>query len=159
MGNHAQNKISVDIAADSSSLDSLSFAGLACIQDQQRKPSLKNSKQDQDFEFVSTVSDPIHNSTANIRISNGQLPLKANLLQSKNQSEMGNRISTRGSSLGTESNSKRLSQKNKGQTDDSAKANQGERNKAKEEKVGKRVFWLFSPCRTCHATEPVVRVK
>lgn len=160
MGKGKQNKITIDVAADSSSLESLSFAGLASIQDQPKKLRLNNTKQDQDFEFDSTVRDPIQSSPADILISNGQLLPHAFLLQSKTQAELGNQSQFRGSSLRTHTNSKRSDQKNKGRPGYSAEANQGKENKAKEKKVGFRLFQSFlSPCRTCHATEPTVRVK
>lgn len=148
MGKGKQNKITVDLAADNSSLDSLSFAGLASIQDQPKRLPVKTTKQDQDFEFDSTVRDPIRSSPADILISNGQLLPHAFLLQSKTQAEM------------AQTNSKRSDQKSRGRPGYLSEANQGKRNKAKEKKVGFRVFQSFlSPCRTCHATEPTVRVK
>lgn len=68
-----QNKITIDVAAGSSSRDSLPFAGFACVQDQQKKQTLKNIKQDHKFEFDSVVRDTVRSLPADILISNGQL--------------------------------------------------------------------------------------
>lgn len=50
----------MDAAADTTSLDSLSFAGLVCIQDQQSKPppnrAYPSTKDDREFEFVSSTN-------------------------------------------------------------------------------------------------------
>ncbi|KAL4386874.1 hypothetical protein GQ457_09G002590 [Hibiscus cannabinus] len=58
----------MDVAADdsSASLDSLSFAGLVCIHDQQSDPRRAyNDKVDLDFEFVSSTNPPsLHGSSS-----------------------------------------------------------------------------------------------
>ncbi|KAB2007439.1 hypothetical protein ES319_D10G030400v1 [Gossypium barbadense] len=69
MGTHKQNRISMDVAADNTSLDSLSFAGLVCIQDQQSKPpphtAYHSNKDDQEFEFISGTN-PLGSSKVSI---------------------------------------------------------------------------------------------
>ena len=54
MATHLQNKISVDVAANKGSANSLSFAGLICIQDQQSKLPPIIKEDDPEFEFSHT---------------------------------------------------------------------------------------------------------
>lgn len=77
MATHLQNKISVDVAADNGSSDSLSFAGFVSIQDQQSKSppdiSAKQIKKTQKFEFCHTgpgvtATDSIKYSKADLLI-------------------------------------------------------------------------------------------
>lgn len=93
-----QNKISVNVAADNSSLDSLSFAGLVCIQDQQMKLPPNNAKHDREFKFNpptpdKTAPDQLSQSPADILISNGQLLPHTLLLQAR-QSQIASRTSS-----------------------------------------------------------------
>lgn len=93
MVTYLSNKISMDVSADSSSCESLSFAGLPSIQDLQPKTPPTNStnqikKQNHEFEFgqktpVSTVNNSNKSCPAEKSTSNGQLQLQAFLCQSK----------------------------------------------------------------------------
>ncbi|KAK3431382.1 hypothetical protein EUGRSUZ_E03256 [Eucalyptus grandis] len=167
MGTHLQNKISVNVAADNSSLDSLSFAGLVCIQDQQMKLPPNNAKHDREFKFNpptpdKTAPDQLSQSPADILISNGQL-LPHTLLFQAQQSQIASRTYSRESPQETQKNNKDFDKKNKGYTEDIHKADLGIKDQATKEytssssRIGRRMRCVIFPCRECHATNPIAK--
>ncbi|XVE51373.1 hypothetical protein DITRI_Ditri02bG0035000 [Diplodiscus trichospermus] len=166
MGNHTQNKISMDVAADSSSLDSLSFAGLLCIQDQQSKSPNRTGYQDntddQEFEFVSgTLGKSPHNLKENshpdmLENSDNHHLLPLELLLKSAQSEAANKPGykkSRPPSLGSHANQTIVSH----ETNEEAK-NQVKRKQAASRSFGQKLFQSFvSPCRECHAVRPTMK--
>ncbi|KAG2687654.1 hypothetical protein I3843_09G062500 [Carya illinoinensis] len=138
MATHLQNKISVDVAADNGSSDSLSFAGFVSIQDQQSKSppdiSAKQIKKTQKFEFCHT--GPGVTATDSIKYSKADL-----LIPMRSDDREG------GMSI-------------------SDKPNHKVRNKAKKEctaassSFGLKLFQSFlSPCRQCQADTPTVKAR
>ncbi|KAF8039863.1 hypothetical protein BT93_B2160 [Corymbia citriodora subsp. variegata] len=169
MGTRLQNKISVDVAADNSSLDSLSFAGLVCIQDQQTKLPPNNAKHDREFKFSpptpdKATPDQLSHSPADILISNGQL-LPHTLLFQAQQSQIASRTYSRGSPQETQMNNKNFDKKNKGCTEDIHKTNRGINDQATKEStspsswIGRKMHCVIFPCRECHATNPIAKAK
>lgn len=169
MGTRLQNKISVDVAADNSSLDSLSFAGLACIQDQQTKLPPNNAKHDREFKFSpptpdKTALDQLSHTPADILISNGQL-LPHTLLFQAQQSQIASHTYSRGSPQETQKNSKNFNKKNEGCTEDIRKANRGTNEQATKEYtsssswIGRKMHCVIFPCRECHATNPIAKAE
>lgn len=164
MENRLQNKISVDVAADSESLDSLSFAGLVCIQDQQRNSLPTNNtakqihKQDPEFEFSqsisqSTTSSTTKNPSPDLFISNGQLLPQSYQSRSKKHQVI-NQQHGRGSVPATRTLSERLSG-----TEVSAKQYQEQRKQVKEKHAAPKSWFksFVSPCRECQAANSTVR--
>lgn len=163
MANRLQNKSSFDVAADSDSLESLSFAGFICIEDQKLiKSSPTNSpqvlhKQDSEFEFSqakqeSTTTDTSKYSPADVLISNGKLLPQAFLIQSKT-----NKPHRKGSSpvafTGSETSSDRT-----GAKEVSVKKIQDEKKQSTSSRSGfgwKLLKSFASPCRECKAATPV----
>lgn len=150
-----QNRISMDFNAtdDSSSLDSLSFAGLVCIQDQQSKSPTKRPNRnvdndfavDQEFEFVSGTSlQDLNNNNKNphqchdmIISSNSThlLPLELLLKSAESQAANSNREE--------ESHDKR------------SKTSANSRSSLS---FGQKLFQSFvSPCRECQTASPTVK--
>lgn len=172
MGTHMQNKISMDVAADSSSpdSDSLSFAGLVCIQDQQSKSSTErvylNNKDDQEFEFVSgTPSTSPHSLKKNCHpdmiIPNSHLPLKF-LLKSAQATNKPCYKQSGASSLGSSRNTP--IDNHADHTKVSHKSNQEGKNQVRKNQTatrpsfGQKLFQSFvSPCRECRAVKPTVK--
>ncbi|KAI3434109.1 uncharacterized protein J3R85_006909, partial [Psidium guajava] len=167
MGTRLQNKISVDVEADKSSLDSLSFAGLVCIQDQQTKLPSNNAKHDREFKFSPpapdrTAHDKLSHSPADILISNGQLLPHALLFQAQ-QSQIASRTYSRGSPQETQKHNKNFNKKNKGCMEDIRKANRGTKEQATKEytssslSFGRKMHCVIFPCRECHAINPIAK--
>ncbi|XVF27609.1 hypothetical protein REPUB_Repub14bG0122900 [Reevesia pubescens] len=172
METNIQNKISVDVAADSSSLDSLSFTGLVCIQDQQSKSpkdrGYQNNKDDQEFEFVSgTPGTSPHylkkNSHPDMIISNSHLlPLEC-LLKSA-QSQAANKPDYKQSPPPSLGSSKTPLDNHANHTKVYHKSNQEAKNQVKKEQPASRSWFghklfqsLVSPCRECHADSPTIK--
>ncbi|XVF87448.1 hypothetical protein PTKIN_Ptkin18bG0120800 [Pterospermum kingtungense] len=162
MGNHMQNKISMDIAADSSSLDSLSFSGLVCIQDQQssKSPTKRpyHHNDDQEFEFVSSTS--LHSLNKNphpdMIISNSHLLPLEFLLKKSTQSHAGYKQS-RPPSLG--SSKTPIDSRANNHTKASEKSNQEANGQVKTKQTASRSWFqsFVSPCRECRAESPTVK--
>lgn len=157
MATHLQNKISVDVAADKGSAESLSFAGLICIQDQQSKspPIISTNhikKDDQEFEFSHTrphltATDPIKYSPPDLLVSNGR-----NESCIVTQSPRGSLPATRGRS------------RRPGGMKVTFKQNDEVRIQANKERTvassgfGRKLFQSFvSPCRQCRAITPTAK--
>lgn len=160
---------STDAAAENASADSLSFAGLVCIEDQQSKsqnihlsipPPTNNSANSQksehiDFEFSSTVSGSIgpvnamnNNSLPDVSFSNGQLVAQAIPLQTSQ----------------SQANSSRCN--NKTANESAKKTNTQVRNKANKQGAtvsqwfGQKIIRSFAtPCRNCRAIQPSPSMK
>ncbi|KAF3451447.1 hypothetical protein FNV43_RR07542 [Rhamnella rubrinervis] len=161
--------MSVDVAADSASLDSLSFAGLVCIQDQQRKsPPTNNTakqihKQDPEFEFSrsrpqSTTSSPTKSPPTDLFISNGQLLPQSYPPQPKKHQVI-NQQHGRGLVPSTHPHCERSSG-----TKVSDRQYQEQRKQVKEKHAapkssfGWELFKSFvSPCRKCQAANSIVK--
>lgn len=170
-----RNKISKDAAADNSSAESLSFAGLVCIQDQQsQSPNISANqinKQDPEFEFGRTrpdlnATDPIKYFPADLLISDDKIQPEAFLLQSKRshlitQSSQ-DLLLAQDSLPATRSSSRRSSANTSGmKVSDKPNHmvnNQENRHTAERSSFGRRLFQTFlSPCRQCHAITPTVK--
>lgn len=171
MAARLQNKISMDTAADSCSLNSFSFSGLLCVQDQQSKSLPTNRanqihKQGTEFEFGHTtpqsiVTDPIKHYPADLLISNGQIIPKAIVLQST-QHVLTNQPCIKDSVRAACTSSKR-STDNTGGTE-TAKPNPEFGNQEKKENpapgswFGQKIFKSFLfPCKECRVSKPTQR--
>ncbi len=170
MATQRQNKISVDVAADYNSADSLSFAGLVCIQDQQsNSPTINTnqiSKQDTEFEFGRTrpdlaATDQIKYFPADLSISDDRIRPEALLLQSKQSHVI--TWSSQGSLPATRSSSRR-SADNTCSMKVSDKPNHKVNNQANKKRTtessscGRKLFQsFFSPCRQCRSITPTVK--
>lgn len=170
MATKLRNKISKDAAAENSSAESLSFAGLVCIQDQQsQSPNIsakKINKQDPEFEFGRTrpdlnATDPIKYFPADLLISDDKIQPEAFLLQSKRshlitQSSQDSLPATRSSSRRSSANTSGMKVSDK---PNHMVNNQENRHTAERSSFGRRLFQTFlSPCRQCHAITPTVKV-
>ncbi|KAJ4837556.1 hypothetical protein Tsubulata_046932 [Turnera subulata] len=170
MATYLQNKSSFDVSVDSTSSDSLSFAGLLSIQDLQSNIPPSNTtnqtkKQGPDLELngtkqTSAAQSMNKNPTADMSISSGQLQLQA-FLYSSQQTNMTNKPVPEDETC---SNNKRLTDDNTDGTKISQRTTHKERNQAKtrnagsDSSFGQKIFHtFFSPCRECHAQEPAVR--
>lgn len=171
MASRLQNKISVDVAADRSSADSFSFAGLLCVQDQQSK-SLQCNKANQihkrgtEFEFSTTeesfVADPIKHCPADLLISNGQIvpqPIKFQSAQHTAAKQQRKKASARA----TRTSSKRSTDYTSG-TQASEKPNPEHTSLEKKEHAvpsswfGRKIFKsFFFPCKESQAVKPTLR--
>uniref|UniRef100_A0A803QGL2 Uncharacterized protein n=1 Tax=Cannabis sativa TaxID=3483 RepID=A0A803QGL2_CANSA len=163
MANHPQNKSSFDVAADASSLDSLSFAGLVCTQQQKlMSPSTHSHqvhKQDPEFEFSiagqeSTATDSSMCSPAHLLVSNGKLQQQAFPFQSKQRHSKTNKPHRKGSSPATSNGSKRSSDRTSaiGVSD---KHKKEQKHSTSRSGIGWRLIKSFSsPCRECRAATP-----
>lgn len=148
MATHLQNKISVDVAADEGSADSLSFAGLICIQDQQSKLPPIIKEDDPEFEFSHTrphltASDSIKYSPPDdLLVSNGR-----------------NESSSRGSSPATRGYSRRPDgMKIKFKPNHEVRIQANTERTAASSGFGRKLFQsFFSPCRQCHAITPTAK--
>lgn len=168
-GNKPSSKKS-HAAEDSISADSLSFAGLVSIQDQNSKPPIPNhtthyykvSKQDLDFEFstiqehLNSGSNPFKITPADVLISNG----KIKPFQPNRPIITDHPISLRSLLAIDHVNSKMSSVQARKYDEQRVKARN---HKSKERSVitktwfGHKVFRSFlSPCRKCQATQPGV---
>lgn len=171
MASRLQNKISVDVAADRSSADSFSFAGLLCVQDQQSK-SLQCNKANQihkrgtEFEFSTTeesfVADPIKHCPADLLISNGQIVPQPIKFQSA-QDTAAKKQSKKASARPTLTSSKRSTDYTSG-TQASEKPNLEHTNQEKKEHAvpsswfGRKIFKsFFFPCKESQAVKPTLR--
>ncbi|XVF25769.1 hypothetical protein REPUB_Repub13aG0242100 [Reevesia pubescens] len=163
----------MDVAADGSSLDSLSFAGLVCIQDQKSKSPIdrayQNNKDDQEFEFVSgTPGTSSHclkkNSHPDMIISNSHL-LPLEFLLKPPQSQATNKPGYKqerppflGSSrmpIDNHVNHTKVSR----ESNQEAK-NQVKKNTASRSSFGQKLFqfqYFVSPCKECHAVTPTMK--
>lgn len=151
--------MSLDVLADNASTDSLSFAGLVCIQDQQRqvlplppsKSPTRIQKPNQDFEFGSTPPRSTTNSPAHVLFPNGPISPKAVPLES-NQSQV-----VLAKFIMQDYTRNEVIQKNKL----SKKTKNEVRNNGNEKcSGGNNWFQSFAiPCRNCRAIEPSSTVK
>lgn len=161
MATHLQNKISVDVAADKGSADSLSFAGLICIQDQQSKstPIISTNQikeDDPEFEFSHTrphltATDPIKYSPPDLLISNGR-----NESCVVTQSSRGSLPTTRGRSRrpGDNTGGMRVTFK----PNHEVKIQANKERTAASSGFGRKLFQSFvSPCRQCRAITPTTK--
>lgn len=167
MENRLQNKISVDVAADTTSLDSLSFAGLVCIQDQQKQSPPNNTakqihEQDPEFEFSqsithSTTTSPTTDPPPDLFISKGQLLPQPHLFQTK-QYQAINQQHGKGSVPATRARTNRSTG-----TEVPGKQYQEQRKQVKEHTApklwfGRKLLKSFvSPCRECQVTDSTVK--
>uniref|UniRef100_A0A5B7AJM2 Uncharacterized protein n=1 Tax=Davidia involucrata TaxID=16924 RepID=A0A5B7AJM2_DAVIN len=184
MATTTPRKMSLDVAADIGSADSLSFAGLVCVHDQHLKSrsghalslapdnnATRIQKQDPEFEFGqstpgSTASSPNKDSPADLLFSNGQLLPQAVPFQS-NHSPVPRHVSFKDSPPPTRSSSSRRSSDNEsGLNKASRKPNSEMRNQANKERTtasqwfGQKIFRSFAnPCRNCRALEPSPSMK
>lgn len=156
-----QNKISIDVAADKSSTDSFSFAGLVCIQDQQAKSLQCNKanrihKQSTEFEFStveeSFVCDPIKHSPADLLISNGQIvpqPIKLQPTQHTVSKQQRRKASVRATSTsGTQASAKPYPEH----------TNQDKEHAVQSSWFGQKLFKsFFFPCKETQAVKPARR--
>ncbi|KAK9267118.1 hypothetical protein L1049_010609 [Liquidambar formosana] len=182
MATHQAKKVSLDVAADNSSDDSFSFAGLLCIQDQNSKfhsglvnplPTLTDAsqiqKQDTEFAFGHATpglatNDPNKNSPADQLFFKGELLPQVFPFQSK-QSQVTSHNSCNNTLPATRSISKRSGDNDSGCQDSATRnPNTEVRNQAKKKhsaerpSFGWRIFSsLVSPCRECHAVEPSMK--
>uniref|UniRef100_A0A5B7AJ65 Uncharacterized protein n=1 Tax=Davidia involucrata TaxID=16924 RepID=A0A5B7AJ65_DAVIN len=174
-------KMSLDVAADISSGDSLSFAGFVCINDQHLKsqsgqavlPPTKNApgiqKQDPEFEFGhatlgSTANGPNKDSPADL-FSNGQLLPQALPFQLKH-SQVSRHVTFKDLSPPTHSSSRRSSNNESGLNKAAREPNSEVRNQANKKRAdasqwfGQKIFRSFAnPCRNCRALEPSPSMK
>ena len=175
MATKLRNKISKDAAAENSSAESLSFAGLVCIQDQQsQSPNIsakKINKQDPEFEFGRTrpdlnATDPIKYFPADLLISDDKIQPEAFLLQSKRSyliTQSSQDLLLAQDSLPATHSSSRRSNANTSGMKVSDKPNhmvnnQENRHTAERSSFGRKLFQTFlSPCRQCHAITPTVK--
>lgn len=170
-----RNKISKDAAADNSSAESLSFAGLVCIQDQQsQSPNISANrihKQDPEFEFGRTrpdlnATDPIKYFPADLLISDDKIQPEAFLLQSKRShliTQSSQDVLLAQDSLPATRSSSRRSSANTSGMKVSDKPNHmvnnhENRHTAERPSFGRKIFQTFlSPCRQCRAITPTVK--
>lgn len=159
MGTREGNRLVSHVQADSISVDSLSFAGLVCIEDQQPKPSVPNkyyrvSKTDPDFEFSTNKSDsnsstnnPIKITPADVLISNGKIkPQELATFQPNSPSSLS-------TLLGIDHHVK--SNMSNGPIHSKAIKNANKEKSATRTSFGKKVCNSFlSPCRQCKAIQP-----
>ncbi|KAA8519759.1 hypothetical protein F0562_014015 [Nyssa sinensis] len=118
-------KMSLDVAADVSSADSLSFASFVCINDQQ---SMSQSGQ--------VVSFPLNHSQVSPRVSFKDLSPPTHRRSRRSNNESGRNKADR------EPNSEVRNQANK---------KHGDRGQS----FGQKMFRSFAnPCKSCHALEP-----
>ncbi|PON61382.1 hypothetical protein TorRG33x02_282060 [Trema orientale] len=168
MAKRLQNKSSFDVAADASSLESLSFSGFLCIQDQKLKSPPTNSqqihKQDLEFEFSqskqeSTTTDPSKYSPADLLISNDKILPQAFLLQSKQHPQM-NKPRRKGSSPATFIDSERSSDRTGAKEESNKKKREQKEHSTSGSAFGWKLFKSFaSPCRECKAATPTVKAR
>lgn len=157
MATHLQNKISVDVAADEGSADSLSFAGLICIQDQQSKSTpiiSTNQIKEDDPEFEFSHTRPHLTATDPIKYSPPDLLNESCVVT---QSSRGSLPTTRGHS--------RRPDDNTGGMRVTSKQNHEVRIQANKERTaassgfGRKLFQSFvSPWRQCRAITPTTKV-
>ncbi|KAJ4703516.1 hypothetical protein OWV82_023412 [Melia azedarach] len=146
----------MDAIAENKSTDSLSFADLVCIKDQQSNPlpTRQLNKQDPEFEFSpatpkSTTHNLNTNSPTDVLMSNSQLQRHALLSQSEHSESK---------------NQPTAESHNPHCVKGSQKGNHKVRNQAKKESTakgswfGRKLFQSFvSPCRECHARQPAAK--
>ena len=177
MASRLQNKISVDVAADKSSADSFSFAGLVCVQDQQAKSldSLQCNKpnhiqkQSSDFEFStieeSFVTDPIKQRPADLLISNGQIvsqPIKCQSTQhmvTKQQRKRSSARATRASRKSSTDNTSGRQASDKPNPEFSPEfSGQKKEHSVSSSWFGQKIFKsFFFPCKESQAVKPTLR--
>lgn len=159
MGTLHRNRVSKETKANNSSLDSLSFTDLVCIQDQQSEsiPTNQIGKHNHEFEFSTAIPSPrsiTQNSPAVELIPNNHLQLHAFLCQSK-QSHVNNMPCYKEKLPSSQdSHGRKVSQTSIHEVRNQA-------NKvctAKSSSFAEKLFRSFvSPCRECHACQPTVK--
>lgn len=168
--------ISKDVAAETVSTDSLSFAALICIQEKSYEspkvhasPPTKNDarrgKQDLDFEFNSVIDksiDNAKNSLADVLFSNAHVVPQANQSQT-NESGGLDHVNSKQSSRPPRG-SKKIAGGNKIGVTESAKKT--DTNKANKQHTtagqwfGQKIIKsIASPCRDCRAIQPSPSMK
>lgn len=145
--------MSLDVAADVTSVNSLSFAGMVCIQNQHVMPQMKHvhplahdNKASSEFEFGFAIPENVYSPN----ISTGQLQKQANVL-APNQPK-----------AGKQRNNGRSDIKEPSQDRCTRKANTRVKNGTDEKQTStkKKIFKSFAtPCRDCRAIEPTTSIK
>ncbi|CAL1372810.1 unnamed protein product [Linum trigynum] len=144
-----RNKVALDAAADMESGESLSFAGLLSIQDQQpgnqdcqmTKKKKKKKQDDEEFEFSCTVGEPAG--------SGRLLPLFGVSISAGNGTEKTAAVDI----VLICSEKKQPARSN---TVEGRKA--GEKKKKRRSFGGRMFRSLFSPCKECRAQNSIVKV-
>lgn len=175
MATKLRNKISKDAAPDNSSAESLSFAGLVCIQDQQsQSPNINANwinKQDPEFEYGRTrpdlnATDPIKYFPADLLMSDDKIQPEAFLLQSKRShliTQSSQDLLLAQDSLPATRSSSRRSSDNRSCMKVSDKPNhmvnnQENKHTAERSSFGRKLFQTFlSPCKQCRSITPTVK--
>ncbi|KAK1370753.1 hypothetical protein POM88_036845 [Heracleum sosnowskyi] len=170
--------IAKDVAAETVSTDSLSFAGLICIEEKSyespkvhasppTKKGARRGKEDVDFEFISVIDKSIDdasnkNSLADVLFSNGHLVPHAIQLQSNEPGGLEN-VNSKQSSRPPRS-SKKIAGGNKVGATESAKKT--DTNKANKQHTtagqwfGQKIIKsIATPCRDCRAVQPSPSMK
>lgn len=169
MASRLQSKRSFDVAPDNNSSESLSFAGLVCIQDQKLKSPPTNNhricEQDGEFAFSQTrqgptVTDRSTYTPADLLISNGKLIPQAFVFQPK-QRPKHNHPHQRGSSPATSiAGNRSVAKTGVQEVHDKQKQHRNqvhEENSTSRSGFGWKLFKSFaSPCRECKAAKPIV---
>lgn len=140
-----------DVAADSASSESLSFACLVSTQ-QDQKQSSRVEKADLEFEFSrSNAGTPNNNSTdksatkcASLHQASKQIPLVSFLQVPGNRTETDMKKQTNHQST------KQVSQ---------VKRRTHEKHSAREKSFSQKLFSFATPCRDCRASQPVPSIK
>ncbi|KAI4312214.1 hypothetical protein MLD38_037051 [Melastoma candidum] len=163
-------KISSDEATSGSSVDSLSFTSLVCIQEPQKKQRPRAAKQDTEFEFRSVALNSTmvahqRQAQANVSVSSGHTQHKELLLQSKQlqpASPAHSKVLLR-EHLGKEKSSYHKD-RNKGRENHprsgSKKEQKTENSDNGSSNTGfgqKLLVSFFSPCRECKTSNPAVK--
>lgn len=169
--------ISKDVAAESVSMDSLSFAGLICIQEKlyespkvHASPNTKKARrgtEDLDFEFNSVIDKSIdnasnNNSLADVLFSNGHLVPRA--IQSETtESVMLDHVHSKKSSRPPHSSKKIAGGNNAGATESVKKTDTKQANKQHKtasQGFGQKIIKsIATPCRDCRAIQPSSSMK
>ncbi|KAL3519790.1 hypothetical protein ACH5RR_017939 [Cinchona calisaya] len=158
--------MSMDVAADVTSLNSLSFAGMVCIQNQHLMPREEHvhpvdhaEKASSEFEFDLAIPKKHYSAD----ISNGQL-LKQTILHPANQSQTGKKTRSKsvmwqdqinhGRSDITESSRDRCIRKS------NTKVKIGADKKRTSSGFSQKIFKSFAtPCRDCRVLQPTPPIK
>ncbi|KAF5742297.1 hypothetical protein HS088_TW09G00341 [Tripterygium wilfordii] len=150
-----QSKICVDVAADNTSCDSLSFTGLVCVQDQKPRNHPKHVKQsdsqDQSFEFSCSAIESLALKSNSNRLSD-RLITDLQLLQQQSQPQAKQRRdsshrSSKGSTPATQMGESTNFAKGSYKPDNKIR-NQAVKSTAPSSGLGCKIFQSFmSPCR------------
>ncbi|KAM3700356.1 hypothetical protein ACB098_05G090100 [Castanea mollissima] len=146
------------------SAESLSFAGLVCIQDQQsQSPNISANqinKQDPEFEFGRSrpdlnATDPIKYFPADLLMSDDKIQPEAFLLQSKRF----HLITQSSQDLFSRRSSDNTSCMKVSDKPNHMVNNQENKHTAERSSFGRKLFQTFlSPCKQCRAITPTVKV-